>query len=100
MTGNVLDRGKVKTPSLRNVGLREAGGLLHSGVGNGVSLQTVITAYNKGGVVATNLDELMKPLKLTNEELDELLDFVKNGLIDPRVKDAEPPFNHPTLSTD
>jgi cytochrome c peroxidase len=100
ITQDAADRGKVKTPSLRNVGLREAGGLLHNGMGNGVSLQTVLTAYNKGGVVTTNLDPLMKPLKLTNEDLDALLDFLRNGLTDPRVKDAEPPFDHPRLSTE
>ena len=40
--------GKMKTPTLRNVGLREPGGLLHSGDGPGHDLPTVLGLYNAG----------------------------------------------------
>jgi cytochrome c peroxidase len=92
--------GKMKTPTLRNVGLREAGGLMHNGTGPGATLGDVLNAYKAGGSVATDRDDLMIPLDLTTAELDDLSDFVRNGLTDSRVKDEQPPFDKPILSTE
>ena len=94
------DLGKMKTPSLRNVGLRAAGGLMHNGTGNGATLQTVITAYNQGGSSKDHIDIEMKQLDLTQVEFNDLFDFVENGLTDPRVKDEVAPFDRPKLSTE
>ena len=48
ITNDPTDLGKMKTPTLRNVGLREAGGLMHGGgatvAGQGRNLQSVIWA--------------------------------------------------------
>jgi cytochrome c peroxidase len=58
ITNSTSDKGKFKTPSLRNVGLRErpagcascTGGLLHSGDGLGHDLATVMALYKAGGL--------------------------------------------------
>jgi cytochrome c peroxidase len=92
--------GQMKTPTLRNVGLREAGGLMHNGTGPGATLGDVLNAYKAGGSVATNRDGLMQQLDLTTAELDDLADFLRNGLTDARVKDEQPPFDKPILSTE
>jgi len=92
--------GRMKTPTLRNVGLREAGVLMHNGTGPGATLGDVLNAYKAGGSVATNRDGLMQQLDLTTAELDDLTDFLRNGLTDARVKDAQPPFDKPILSTE
>jgi cytochrome c peroxidase len=92
--------GQMKTPTLRNVGLREAGGLLHNGTGPGATLGDVLNAYKSGGSVATFRDGLMQQLDLTTAELDDLADFIRNGLTDARVKDEQPPFDKPILSTE
>ena len=88
-------KGQMKTPTLRNVGLREAGGLMHNGTGPGATLGDVLNAYKAGGSVATDRDPLMQQLDLTTAELDDLTDFLRNGLTDARVKDAQPPFDKP-----
>ncbi len=93
-------KGRMKTPTLRNVGLREAGGLMHNGTGTGATLGDVLNAYKAGGSVATDRDPLMKELDLTTAELAELAEFVRNGLTDARVKDEQPPFDRPLLSTE
>ena len=88
-------KGRMKTPSLRNVGLREAGGLMHNGTGPGATLGDVLNAYKAGGQVATDRDPLMLQLDLTTAELADLAEFVRNGLTDARVKDEQPPFDRP-----
>ena len=98
--------GAMRTPTLRNVGLREATGLLHNGAGTGSSLAKIIDLYDVGGLVddpavtATPIDATMKPLHLTPGEKLDLLDFVQHGLEDPRVKVQTAPFDRPLLSTE
>ena len=89
----------MKTPSLRNVGLRAGGGLLHNGTFNGASLEAVVSAYDKGGFEMAGIDPEIHQLDLTDEELGKLLDFLQNGLTDKRVGDAASPFDHPTLAS-
>jgi cytochrome c peroxidase len=100
VTKNDADLGKMKTPSLRNVGLRQAGGLLHSGAATGKSMGTLIATYNAGGMVKDHLDGEIVPLQLTDDEVKDLVDFVENGLTDPRVKAETAPFDRPKLSTE
>lgn len=105
-----VDRGRMKTPTLRNVGLREPGGLLHQGDGPGHDLSTVLGLYNDGGLVTERagtsridpalIDPLITHLELTADEIDMLLDFLRNGLTDPRVQGELPPFDRPTLSSE
>ncbi|NRA36069.1 MAG: hypothetical protein HRU17_22340 [Polyangiaceae bacterium] len=98
------DRGKLKTPTLRNVTLRVAGGLLSRGAGAGVSLEEIMAVYNTGGledlipadqaIVSTDI----VALDLTDEEITDIIKFM-DALTDPRVA-ATPelaPFDHPTL---
>lgn len=98
--------GAQRTPTLRNVGLREKTGLLHNGAGAGASLAQIIDLYDLGGLVdnaavtAVPIDAIMQPLKLTPGEKADLLDFLQHGLEDPRVKAQTAPFDRPTLATE
>lgn len=98
--------GAMRTPTLRNVGLREATGLLHNGAGPGASLAQIIDLYDTGGLVddaevaATPIDAIIKPLALSPGEKADLLDFLQHGLDDPRVKAQTTPFDRPLLSTE
>ncbi len=98
--------GAMRTPTLRNVGLREATGLLHNGAGTGSSLAKIIDLYDLGGLVddaavtATPIDTIIKPLHLSPGEKTDLLDFLQHGLEDPRVGAQTAPFDRPKLSTE
>jgi cytochrome c peroxidase len=100
ISGNPADLGKMRTPTLRNVGLRAAGGMMHSGAGNGATMDLVMNTYNMGGLFKNNLDEEMLMLNLTQDEVDKLINFMVNGLTDPRVINRVPPFDSPKLSTE
>jgi cytochrome c peroxidase len=98
---------QVKTATLRNVGLREAQGLFHYGYGPGLSLDAVLAWYNIPPQDMTPQDiqqdpalAAIKRLDLTPDEIADMLDFLRHGLTDPRVKDQIFPFDKPTLSTE
>lgn len=112
-TGKPEDRGKMKTPTLRNVGLRERGGLLHRGDGPGHDLETVMELYNRGGFVddpditgngpdagGPGIDPQIVPLDLTPAEITAIIDFLRHALTDPRVAREEPPFDRPLLGSE
>lgn len=97
-TGLATDAGKFRTPTLRNVGLRELGGLIHTGLSG--DLEEVMAAYNNPTVPpgpGSNTDPLMIPLGLSAGEIAEIVDFMRNALTDPRVAIDAFPFDHPTL---
>jgi cytochrome c peroxidase len=100
ISGNPEDLGKMKTPTLRNVGLRAAGGMMHSGTGNGATMDLVMMEYNMGGVDKNNLDKDMQMLNLSQDDMDKMTNFLVNGLSDPRVVNRLPPFDSPKLSTE
>ncbi len=100
VTGDPQDKGRMKTPTLRNVGLREAGGLFHTGTGSGSTLDQVVQFYNNGGVFMENIDPAMAPLGLLTAERLDLVDFLRFGLTDPRVAQELPPFDRPTLHSE
>jgi cytochrome c peroxidase len=100
ISGNPEDLGQMKTPTLRNVGLRARGGMMHSGTGNGATMDLVMNEYNMGGLDKNNLDKDMQMLNLTQDEVDKVIDFMSNGLTDPRVINQLPPFDAPKLSTE
>lgn len=81
-TGNILDRGKFKTPSLRN--LLYTAPYMHDG--RFQTLEEVIEHYNSGGHISSTIDPSMKNqeygLLLTQTEKDNLLAFLKT-LSDP-----------------
>src|SRR6185295_5193277 len=100
------DSMKFKTPSLRNVGLREAFGLLHSGDGPGHDLNTVMELYNSGGKrtdttdILPRIDPAITALNLTPTEIAQIIEFLRNGLTDSRVKDEAFPFDRPKLGSE
>ncbi len=94
------DLGKMKTSSLRNVGLRAAGGLLHFGTGNGATLRSVLGVYRQGGTDHENIDPEIRPMNMPDYEFEQLLDFVQNGLTDARAAAELPPFDRPRLGSE
>jgi cytochrome c peroxidase len=74
VTHDPKDRGKFKTPSLRNVALTWP--YLHDGSAR--SLDDVIALYAKGGVANPNLDPKMMPLRLTPGEREDLRVFLES----------------------
>ena len=67
------DRWKYRTPTLRNVAL--TGPYMHDG--SLPTLRGVIEFYNKGGVPNVTQSSLIKPLNLTDSEMDDLVAFMK-----------------------
>ncbi|HLQ39136.1 MAG TPA: cytochrome c peroxidase [Planctomycetota bacterium] len=94
VTNNPADRGRFKVPSLRNAGLKSL--FMHTG--QFPNLGAVLGFYNGGaGPNLDNKDPLLQPLGLPPLALQQLLDFVANGLTDPRVRNQLAPFDRPTL---
>lgn len=105
ITNQSTDLGKFKTPTLRNVGLREPFGLLHEGEGPGHDLNSVMQLYKQGGQrsdpdIAPLIDPGLVAVPLTTNDIADIVEFLRNGLTDPRVKDEKAPFDRPHLSTE
>lgn len=77
VTGNPLDFGRFKTPTLRNVEL--SGPYMHDG--RFTTLEEVIEHYNSGGVPSTTIDPFMKytsgGLALSDQSKQDLINFLK-----------------------
>ena len=74
VTKQESDRFKFKTPSLRGVSLTAP--YMHDG--SQATLKDVVEFYNRGGAPDdAGLDPDMKPLKLTDEEVGYLVEFLK-----------------------
>jgi cytochrome c peroxidase len=90
--------GFFKAPQLRNVGLTAP--YFHNG--SQLTLEQVVEFYNRGGDFNT-VDEVkfMDPdielLGLTLQDKTDLVDFLRNGLTDPRTVAQAAPFDHPQL---
>ena len=94
VTNNPADAGRFKTPSLRNVGLRNS--FMHNG--QFTTLQQVVTFYNGGGgPFPQNRDPRLIPLALSPQQQNDLVVFLDTALTDPRVAQGLPPFDRPTL---
>jgi len=100
ISGDEADLGKMKTPSLRNVGLRAAGGLLHFGTDSGATLRSVLDVYRQGGTHHEHTDPEILPLNMPDYEFEQLLEFLQNGLTDPRAAAELPPFDRPHLGSE
>jgi cytochrome c peroxidase len=68
------DRWKYKTPTLRNISLTSP--YMHDG--SLATLPQVVQFYNSGGHANENLDPLIKPLKLNQIEMVELVSFLES----------------------
>ena len=99
VTGNNNDRGKFKTPSLRNVGLKNS--FFHNG--RITTLEDVIRFYVQAPGAPTrfndNLDPAAANIAVNPQQLVQLADFLRNGLTDPRVAASAFPFDKPRLWT-
>jgi len=73
ITGKPDDRWKYKTPTLRNVELTAP--YMHDGSLS--SLEEVVRFYNRGGVKNELLDPLIHPLDLSEQELHDLVEFLR-----------------------
>jgi cytochrome c peroxidase len=73
VTGEDADRGRFRTPTLRDVALSAP--YMHDG--SLATLRDVVEFYNRGGNVNPHLDERIRPLNLTAEELGFLEAFLK-----------------------
>ena len=72
-TYSVADRGKFKTPTLRNIELTAP--YMHNGSMS--SLEEVVSFYNNGGGTRSTKDSRVKPMNLSKEEEAELVAFLK-----------------------
>jgi cytochrome c peroxidase len=77
------DIGKFKTPSLRNVELTAP--YMHDG--SIKTLREVVKHYNNGGQPNLNADALMRPLGMTDAQIDDLVEFMKSFTDKGFVKD-------------
>ena len=87
VTNREGDRGAFKTPTLREIA--HTAPYMHNG--SFASLDAVVEFYNKGGVDNPQLDEEIRPLKLTLEEKSDLITFLKEGLSSSSYPMVEPP---------
>ena len=85
ITKDPNDRGKFKTPGLRNVAQTHP--YLHTGAEK--TLMAVVEYYDRGGNRNPNLDPMMLPLHLTQGEKKDLVAFLE-ALTGP-VADVKPP---------
>ena len=72
VTGLPADRWRYRTPTLRNVELTAP--YMHDG--SLASLRDVLEFYNRGGVPNEVLDPLIRPLGLSDAEIDDLVAFL------------------------
>ncbi|MGZ4858636.1 MAG: hypothetical protein ACXV8M_03695, partial [Candidatus Angelobacter sp.] len=105
----ISNYGTEKTPGLRNVALTAP--YFHNG--GQLTLEQVVEFYDRGGDFPLPADEptcpattnlvncLMDPnvqvLGLTSQEKTDLVDFMRNGLLDARTLNQTAPFDHPSL---
>jgi cytochrome c peroxidase len=73
ITKKETDRGRFKTPSLRNIGLTAP--YMHDG--SLATLEDVVDFYNRGGNKNPCLDEAIVPLDLNTQDKKDLVAFLK-----------------------
>jgi cytochrome c peroxidase len=99
-TDDIARGGFFKTPQLRNVALTAP--YFHNG--GQLTLEQVVEFYNRGGDFNTvpevkYMDPDIEILGLTTQEKQDLVDFLRNALTDPRTVAQSAPFDHPQLFT-
>ena len=82
-----LDIGAFKTPSLRDIS--RTAPYMHDG--SMATLMEVVEHYDKGGIANPNLDIRMKPLNLTQQEKEDLVNFMEEGLMSHDYPMENPP---------
>lgn len=93
-TGLAVDRGRMRTPGLRNVELSAP----YMADGRLATLEDVIEFYNRGGdFSAPNKAPQITPLGLTAGQKTALAAFLRRPLTDPRLVAESGPFERPQL---
>ncbi len=88
------DRGRFKVPSLRNVGLKNR--FMHNG--QQMTLTEVVNFYRTPALqFPQNIDPNMALINIPPNQVANLVDFLQNGLTDPRVANETFPFDRPQL---
>lgn len=100
VTGLAGDLGRMKTPSLRNVALKN--NFMHNG--QFTTLGQVFGFYDRGPGAPPqfqqNLDPIFNPpgnVRMPPPDGALVADFLTNALVDPRVRNETFPFDRPTL---
>jgi len=73
ITGDEADRGRFKTPTLRGIG--ETAPYMHDG--GLATLEEVVEFYREGGHANSHLDEVLRPLEMSDEEAANLAAFLR-----------------------
>ena len=74
MTGEETDRGRFKTPTLREI--TRTAPYMHDG--SITTLEDVVEFYDRGGNSNPHLDRTIRPLRLTIDEKRALLAFLRS----------------------
>ena len=94
VTGLNPDRGRMRTPGLRNIELTAP----YMADGSIATLEAVIAFYERGGdFTAPNLAPQMTPFVLTPAQRTALVAFLRRPLTDLRLLSQSGPFARPTL---
>jgi cytochrome c peroxidase len=94
VTGLAADRGRMRTPGLRNVELSAP----YMADGRFATLEEVIDFYDRGGdFTAPNKAPQVVPLNLTPGQKTALAAFLRRPLTDPRLVAGSGPFARPQL---
>ncbi|MEL6713427.1 MAG: cytochrome c peroxidase, partial [Planctomycetota bacterium] len=96
VTGDSLDLGKFRTPTLRNVALRPR--WFHTGSPDIQTLRDAVAFYDGSGDF-DNLDPVLTFLTLSPQTIDDVTAFME-ALTDPRVAAETFPFDRPTLRSE
>jgi cytochrome c peroxidase len=95
VTGDPIDNGRFKVPSLRNAGLKAS--FTHTG--QFTDLNQVLAFYRGPGAPG-NVRSPLLPVAFPPDVNPAVIDFISNGLTDPRVAAGTFPFDRPTLRSE
>jgi len=73
VTQNEADKGAFRTPTLREIALTSP--YFHDG--SATTLAEVVEVYDRGGTKNPHLDPKIKPLRLSNQEQKDLVEFLQ-----------------------
>lgn len=96
VTGNPINRGQFKVPTLRNVGLKPT--YMHTG--GFTTLAQVINFYANGAAQFPDNRSPILPVALPLNIRPAVIDFLQNALTDPRVATESFPFDRPRIQVD
>jgi cytochrome c peroxidase len=98
ISGDPADNGRFKTPTLRNAALRAS--FMHTG--EFTDLHKVLDHYVTPKAEAENLPGTDQPYKtpIEDDQRQQIIDFLRNDLTDPRVAAEQYPFDRPLLRSE